>query len=147
MNGREDPAAVATAVAAILDSRVEDVPFAVGDCIRARSATRRIIEANLSPADEDRLLRALASWAARAPLPLWTLQAIEVELLGGPSVPRIDHERASALLRLRGYECCPTCSVKLPHELTIEQAERRRSRAERDLAVWRQAAPLAGAGR
>jgi hypothetical protein len=75
----EDAVAVALEVAAILESPVEGFPE-LRDVRRAASAARRIIEAELEPADEDRVLGALGKWASSTGLPEWTLEAILWEL-------------------------------------------------------------------
>jgi hypothetical protein len=77
----DDVAIVREIAAAILDAFVPDTPLELVDVVRLRSATRRVLEAHLPPEDEDRLLAGLARRAARSPLPLWALAAMEAELL------------------------------------------------------------------
>jgi hypothetical protein len=78
----ENAATVGAVVAEILDALIDpDIPLELRDVVRLRSATRRVLEAHLPPEDEDRLLAGLARRAARSALPLWSLAAMEAEIL------------------------------------------------------------------
>ena len=61
-------------------------------------ATRRVLEADLALAEEDRLLRALARQAARAALALWALEAMKSEILY-PDPPKLLPPGTVALAR------------------------------------------------
>jgi hypothetical protein len=107
----EDVSTVGQLVAAILDGVVGDLPAEIAEIVKLRSATRRVLEAGLAPADEERFLRALARQAARSALPLWSLQALEAELIE-PDPPMLLPREAVArarTLRRWGNRECPTC--------------------------------------
>jgi hypothetical protein len=137
----EDVGNVRSVVAEILDALVPDVPSELQDVVRIRAATRRVLEAHLPPVHEDRLLVGLARQAARSPLPLWSLEAMEAELLE-PDPPELlpsDVVRRARILRLWGHGSCPTCRQPLISESEIDQDDRRRLWAEQDRHVRRNA--------
>lgn len=144
MTGRsEEVATVREVVAGILDAFVPDTPVELQDVVRIRSATRRVLEAHLPPEDEDRMLAGLARQAARSPLPLWALAAMEAELLE-PDPPELlpsDVVGRARTLRTWGHSACPTCRVPLITEFEIDRHERRRKWAAKDQAVRRNAVP------
>jgi hypothetical protein len=146
----EDPATVARAVALILDAtptpELLELPHAILELHHLRSATRRVIEADLPEEDERRLLRGLGRVAARCRLPLWAIDAITAELPEPEPwpVPPLSRESAAARLRRAGYGDCPVCLVPVPAEAEIEHWRRRRHRNAEDAATLAGAAPFAG---
>jgi hypothetical protein len=130
-------------VATILDAFVPETPLELQDVVRIRAAVRRVLEAHLAPEDEDRLLAGLARQAARSPLPIWSLAAIEAELLGPEPVELLPSDVVSRARTLRawGHSRCPTCREALPTEFEIDRDHRRRRWAEEDRGVRRNAVP------
>jgi hypothetical protein len=140
---RENAATVGTIVAAILDALVPETPLELQDVVRIRSATRRVLEARLSPQDEDRLLAGLARQAARSPLPPWALEAMEREILEPepPDFLPADAVGRARTLRSWGHGTCPTCRKPLLTETEIDRDARRRKWAAEDRDVRRRAVP------
>jgi hypothetical protein len=139
----ENGASVGEVVATILDAFVPETPLELQDVVRIRSATRRVLEADLPPEDEDRLLAGLARQAARSPLPLWALEAMEAEILE-PEPPELlprDVVGRARALRRSGYSACPTCRLALITEFEIDRDGRRRRWAEEDAEFRRDASP------
>ncbi len=139
----EDVATIGKVVAAILDALIPDVPSELQDVVRLRSATRRVLEAGLPPEHEDRLLAGLARQAARSPLPLWALAAMEAELLR-PEPPQLlppDVVGRARVLRAWGHGSCPTCRQSLITEAEIDRDARRRRWAAEDREVRRRTVP------
>jgi hypothetical protein len=126
-------------VAAILDAppspEDRDLPPAIQELRRIRSAARRIIEDGL----DDVLLRALARHASRARLALWALDTILAELRAPAPPPAVKHDQAQGRLRRAGFERCPICLTRVMPSLALEAAARRRRWAEQDAALWRDA--------
>jgi hypothetical protein len=139
----ENVTTVGAAVAKILDAAVPDTPLELQDVVRIRSAVRRVLEADLAPEHEDRLLAGLARQAARSPLPLWALAAMEAEILepDPPALLPSDVVGRARTLRRWGHGACPTCRVPLLTEFEINRDERRRKWAEKDQVVRRGAVP------
>lgn len=137
----ENVTTVGAAVASILDGAVPDTPLELQDIVRIRSAVRRVLEAGLAPEDEDRLLAALARAAARSPLPLWSLAAMEAEILepDPPALLPSDVVGRARTLRRWGHGACPTCRVPLLTEFEIDRDERRRRWVHEDQEVRRRA--------
>jgi hypothetical protein len=139
----ENVAIIGKIVAAILDAFVPETPLELHDVVRIRAATRRVLEAHLAPEDEDRLLAGLARQAARSPLPLWSLAAMEAELLGPEPLELLpwDVVGRARTLRLWGHGSCPTCRQSLITEAEIDRDARRRRWAAEDREVRRHAVP------
>jgi hypothetical protein len=139
----EDVATVREAIAGILDAFAPETPLELQDVVRIRAGTRRILEAHLPPEDEDRLLAGLARQAAQSPLPLWSLAAMEAEILEDepPQLLPRDVIGRARTLRNWGNEACPTCRRPLLSEPEIARDARRRRWAEEDLEVRRGAVP------
>jgi hypothetical protein len=139
----EDVWTVGELVAGILDAFVPETPLELQDVVRIRAAVRRVLEAHLAPEDEDRLLAGLARAAARSPLPLWSLAAMEAEILGGepPELLPLDVVGRARTLRLWGHGRCPACRQPLISEAEIDRDARRRRWAEQDGEVRRLAVP------
>jgi hypothetical protein len=102
-----------------------------------------VLEADLPPEDEDRLLAGLARQAARSPLPLWALASMEAEILGPEPSDLLpsDVVGRARTLRLSGHGSCPTCRQSLISEAEIDRDARRRRWAEADRKVRRGAVP------
>jgi hypothetical protein len=141
----EDGRSVAEAVAQILDTSDREHHPAIGELVRIRSATRRVIEADLDAADEDRLLRGIAAQAVKAQLPMWALDAILAELRDPEPwpVPPLTWEQAQRRLRQQGAMECPVCRTPVPSETEFRRWERRRMWNREDADARRSAAPLA----
>lgn len=139
----EDVATVRAVVAEILDVLVPDVPHELQDVVRLRSATRRVLEAHLPPVHEDHLLAGLARAAARSALPLWSLSAIEAEILEPEPAKLLptDVVGRARTLRQWGNRECPTCRMPLITEVEADRDARRRRWAEEDREVRRGAVP------
>jgi hypothetical protein len=139
----ENVAIIGKIVAAILDAFVPETPLELHDVVRIRAATRRVLEAHLAPEDEDRLLAGLARQAARSPLPLWSLAAMEAELLRPEPLELLpsDVVGRARTLRAWGHSRCPTCHEALLTEFEIDRDDRRRRWAEKDRGVRRNAIP------
>jgi hypothetical protein len=139
----ENEATVGEIVAGILDAFVPETPLELQAVVRIRSATRRVLEAHLPPEHEDRLLAGLARQAARSPLPLWSLAAMEAELLGPEPLALLpsDVVGRARTLRLWGHGSCPTCRQSLITEAEIDRDTRRRRWAAEDREVRRHAVP------
>ena len=140
----EDVTTVGGLVAEFLDARIDpDIPPELRDVVRLRAATRRVLEARLPPEDEDRLFGGLARQAARSLLPLWSLAAMEAEILEPEQLellPRDVVARARALRRW-GHSACPTCHLQLITEFDTERDDRRREWAKEDEKVRHLAIP------
>lgn len=147
-SNRDDHDAVEVAVAAILRALVEGMPRELAEVVRVRSATRRVIEANLPLADEVQLLMGVYAAAKSARLLAWCARAILEETHGPevPSLPPVSEQHAGEWLRRGGFDKCPICLHAVPHQLELEQTARRRVAAEEAEERWRGAAPLAGLG-
>jgi hypothetical protein len=143
---QEDPATVAAAVANILDTPIPEQPSATGELVRIRSATRRVLEANLQKEDEMRLLQAIARQAARAELPLWAFDAMHAEIIAPEPwpTPPLDWERSQRRFIRQGLSECPVCRTPVVSERELDRFARRRGWNMEAAEVRRDAAPLAG---
>jgi hypothetical protein len=141
----EDPDTIAAAVASILDAPVPEMPRALAEIARLRSATRRVLEGNISSPETQQLLRPLARLAARSELPEWALDAMVTEIRASESldIPPLTIERAAHRLRRLGYGDCPTCARSVVDEITTTRWSRERRRYAEELAL-RQRDPLGG---
>jgi hypothetical protein len=142
----EDSATVSRAVARLLEVRYPGQPVELEEIRAVRSATRRILEANLAHDDEQRLLRAVAGAAAHAALPMWALDAIVTELREPQlePVPPLTWERAQRRLRQQGADTCPICMTHVATEFDLERVERQRVWNGEAREVHRGAVEVAG---
>jgi hypothetical protein len=110
----EDVGVVRELVAQILDAPgPEGVPEPLAEVGRFQSAARRIIEANLEPEDEQRLLFELYKLAKdTAELVELAVKGIDWELAEAADVAPMPNRgwiAAQRTLRAAGYESCPLC--------------------------------------
>jgi len=140
----DSPQSVAAAVAAILDAgstpEERDLPQALQELKRIRSAARRILDANLRD-DQNALLGALARRAARAELAEWAMDAIVLEIRG-PQGEALDHSFIKGQERMRRarFETCPICLHRVLGDTELDALKMRNKRAADDLAAWQGAA-------
>ena len=142
-HGREATDTVARLIASILDApptpEEVDLPLALQQIARLRSATRRLLEANLEPGAEQEILGALGHQAHHAELAEWALEAIVGEL-PGPDVtllPPPTFERGQQRMRRAGFEVCPVCCSPVLSEVTLSHLRHRRRWTEDDLERWK----------
>lgn len=152
---REHPETVAKMVAVILDAppteEEQNVPGVLLEVQRIRSGCRRILEANLSPRAEERLIRALGRVASRATLRELALEAMLRELvaavgrqlgdLDDDPVPPVSFQYAQARMRRSGFDQCPACGSLILMEAQLAELSRRRRWAQEDAERWHGIAP------
>jgi len=97
-----------------------DVPQALEEVGRFQSAARRIIEADLPAAEEERLLVALYGLARdTAELVELAVAGIDWELAAAADVtpmPSAGWIGSQRRLRAAGFECCPLCDATIATE-------------------------------
>jgi hypothetical protein len=146
---REDPRAVAEAVAAILDAPLPELPVPLAEVVRLQSAARRIREASLPAEEQDRLLQHLRPRIKQAAVPELALRAVlrELDDPEAPPLPPPRWEQDQRRLRRENYETCPCCQSSIATEAELKAYERRRTQARDEAEIRKNALPLAGVQR